>query len=159
MPDNSENTHESLPNQSSLRKAQSTPKKLKRAVKTLTVERGSRTREEQEDIVLLIHQQDGRRRAVQTLLDCLEAERTYYDLYSKSMVTEPDFSTRVVASKALIANDVGEPIKRQQILIGNVDSMEEVESKLSSSPAMREQLKKLIADAEAKAEIERQQKP
>ena len=117
-----------------------------------TLEGGSRARSnnEQEDIVKLIHDRNGRVRAVDTLLACLEAKRTYYDVFSKQMVVEDDYATRVVAAKAIIANDVGEPIKRQQILIHNVDSMDDLEQKLAQSPALCETLTRMLEAAKEK---------
>ena len=55
------------------------------------------------------------------------------------------------AACALLAYDIGEPIKRQQILIGQAHSMEEVGKKLAESPALREELAKMLKDAEAMA--------
>src|ERR1017187_588823 len=51
----------------------------------------------------LLNNLDSRRAAVDTLFACLKAERTYYDLFSKSMVTEPDYSTRCAAARTLLA--------------------------------------------------------
>ncbi len=123
--------------------------KLKRASRELASEGGLRPREDGQEIVEYIHAKGGMKAAVDTLFECLQAVRTYYDLYSKSMVTEPDYATRLGAAKALIANEVGEPIKRQQILIHNVDSTDDLKAKLATNPALCDSLANMIKEAQS----------
>lgn len=141
----------SIPNPDSGKKS-SPAQSVERASKAL--KRGSRARESEVEIVpadqpieSLLNSLQARKEAIQTLYDCLKAERTYYDLYSKSMVTEPDSSTRCSAARTLLAYDVGEPVKRQQIIVHQVDSMDDLKAKLATNPALCESLLKVIAEA------------
>jgi hypothetical protein len=127
--------------------------KLRKAKKVLVL-RGSRARKGESDIAIesLLAGYGARGKAVATLIECLNAERTYYDMYAKAMVCEPDYATRRAAACALLAYDVGEPIKRQQILTGQIETTEEWVDKLSRSPAGIAALKKMVTDAETKAQ-------
>jgi hypothetical protein len=132
------------------------PAKKLSEVKNNLAEGVSRAREIQivrreQPIESLLADAAARQEAIDTLMACLKAERTYYDLYSKSMVTEPDYSTRCAAAKTLLAYDVGEPVKRQQIIVTNVESMDDVQKKLAASPAMREEFRRMIVEAEENA--------
>lgn len=95
----------------------------------------------------LLFDSNTRQQAVQVLINCLEAKRTYYDLYAKTMVTEPDYATRTQAARLLLAYDVGEPVKRQQIVVHNLDSLSDLEGKLAQSPALCSALKKMLDNA------------
>jgi hypothetical protein len=100
----------------------------------------------------LLNSKEARYNAIETLFACLKAVRTYYDVFSKQMVVEPDYATRCAASKLLLAYDVGEPVKRQQIIVTNVESMEELQAKLQSSPALRQEMRAMLEEADKKQE-------
>jgi hypothetical protein len=119
---------------------------------------GSRARDPL-DIVKLIQDRDGMTKSVDALIACLHAKRTYYDVYSKEMVVEEDYATIVTAAKALIANEIGDPIKRQQILIHNVDSMDDLEQKLAQSPALCETLTRMLEAAKQQKDLVTQTTP
>lgn len=153
---NSEIPQDPINIQADLRKPKENKKKLKVVERTLLVSSPTRPRVDDPNrlaIEALLDEHGAQGKAVATLMACLDAKRTYYDIYSKTMVEEPDYATRQSASRTLLEYKVGKPIVRQQILVGTVDSLEDVEKKLASSPAMREQFKKLIAAAELQAQI------
>lgn len=86
--------------------------------------------------------------ALATLEDIARnAVRTYYNVFAKKMVQEPDYASRGMASKVLLAYKIGEPVKRQQIIVSQVDSMEDLGKKLAQSPEMCDTLLKIISDA------------
>lgn len=92
------------------------------------------------------------RRGMEILEELLGAETTIFDLNSNQLLTKPDNPTRYKAWETWVHMVYGKPVERKIIEQHNVDSMDDVEKKLASSPAMREQFKKMIAAAEAKSE-------
>ena len=131
-----------------------TVQRLKAATRILDLGDPSRVRDEQDDICQYIKSHNGLHRAVDTLFDCLNAKRTFYDLFSKKMCVEPDYATRLGAARSLIANQIGEPIKRQQILVGQVESEDQLRQKLADSPALCERVLDLINDVQARLEVQ-----
>lgn len=100
------------------------------------------------DIESLLRAKGCLNKAVDTLIACLDAERTYYDVFSKQMIKEPCYATRLGAAKTLIANEIGEPVKRQQIMVYQIDSNEDLKAKLAGSPALCESLAKMLQEAQ-----------
>jgi hypothetical protein len=127
-----------------------TLRKVKAAAKLLQIDLGTRTQGDQQDIVAYIRSKNGMQKAVDTLFECLAAKRTYYDLYAKQMVTEPDSATRRAAAMNIIAQEIGEPIKRQQILIGTVESEDQLMQKLMESPALCQRVLTVLENVMAK---------
>src|ERR1700678_3973489 len=80
-------------------------KKIRKAKVVLFDRGGTQTRKDSsiEELLLAL---DARRESVKTLFECLSAMRTYYNVFAKKMVTEPDYATRQAASKTLLAYDV-----------------------------------------------------
>lgn len=116
-------------------------------------EEGSRahitTVEEQVEVEDLLKRRNARTRAIDTLISCLDAERTYYEIFAKKMVKEPCYPTRNSAAKTLLAYDVGEPTKRQEIKITSGMSMEDLLLKMRQSPDFCDMLGEMIAKARA----------
>jgi hypothetical protein len=138
--------------QAELRKPRQTAKKLKKAIKEL--DGGPIRAREGVDlnriaIEALLDMHNAQADAVAVLMDCLGAERTYYDLYSKSMVTEPDYGTRQAAARTLLEYKVGKPVIRQQILVGTVETEEQLAQKLKESPALCDKILAMIGKAKA----------
>jgi hypothetical protein len=102
----------------------------------------------------LLDEKIGLEKAIDVLLAQMDAETVFYDLTAKELVTRPDGKTRLAAVELFLAYREGRPIERKIIETHNVDSLEDVEKKLASSPAMREEFKRMIAAAEAKAQSE-----
>ena len=50
-----------------------------------------------------------------TLLECLGAEKQFWDKDAKAYVTVPDYAARVLAANSIIHHEIGKPIERQQI--------------------------------------------
>lgn len=84
------------------------------------------------DLPQLLKSHDAVTRAVDTLIECLEAKRSF--VQNGKVTTEPDFHVRAKASELLLAYSVGEPVKRQQILSG----------KMPKTPPSREELRQTL---------------
>jgi hypothetical protein len=100
----------------------------------------------------LLDQKIGLDKAIDVLLAQMDAETVFYDLTAKELVTRPDGKTRLAAVELFLAYREGRPVERKIIETHNVDSMDDVEKKLASSPAMREQFRLMLENAEKKAE-------
>jgi len=55
-------------------------------------------------------------RAIDTLLECLDATRTRWDTQKKEWVSEPDTKARLAAAQLLLSYGAGNPVKRQEII-------------------------------------------
>ena len=97
--------------------------------------------------------------AIQVLKEQMEATTSFYDLKARKFMTRPDHRTRLAAAELYLAYLIGKPIERRVIEQHNVDSLEDVEKKLAKCPALREEFKKMIANAEAIAAQETLDQP
>jgi len=87
--------------------------------------------------------------AIQVLKEQMEATTSFYNLKERKLMTRPDHRTRLAAAELYLAYLIGKPIERRVIEQHNIDSHDDVVSKLAKSTAGREEIKKLLAEAEA----------
>ena len=83
-------------------------------------------------------------KAVSRLIANLDAKSCYFDRASGEMVTVDDGATQVKAAMGLLAYAVGEPLKRQQILTGQ----------MPATPPTREEMRTAI-DRKLAAQVSR----
>lgn len=83
-------------------------------------------------ICRLLDEKDAISLSIDALIDSLYAMRSYGT--PDGPITEPDYATRVKAAQALLSYAVGEPIKRSQVLHGEIPK----------TPIEPSELKKLI---------------
>lgn len=95
--------------------------------------------------------------AIQVLKEQMEATNSFYDLKARKLITMPAGRTQVKAVKLALEYMFGKPIDRKPIKNPNIDSLEDVKKKLAANPELLEQLKKMLAEAEARAAA--QEKP
>jgi hypothetical protein len=64
-----------------------------------------------------------------------------------------DSRTQLAAAQTLVAYYVGRPVERQEVVSVNLDADSSlgIESRLANSPALREQLRRSLAAADAKS--------
>jgi hypothetical protein len=100
----------------------------------------------------LLTKKDVLNEAVDTLISCLGATRTYYDIFSKTMVEEPCYATRVTAAKTLLAYRVGEPIKRTQIQVNHTNSLDDLKAKMAQNKDLAESVLEILDTAKSSEE-------
>ena len=99
----------------------------------------------------MLEDRNARQLALDTLIDGLTSERSYYDVLRKSTVTEPDFKTRAQCAEILLAYTDGKPVERKEIIQHNADSMEALAARVKKSPELLSVMRKMVADAEKPA--------
>lgn len=87
---------------------------------------------------------------VQAVKYGLKANQMFYDRHEKEWKAEPDARTRLAAAQFVFNNIVGLPLQRIEAKSVNVqatgpDAMRQL---LKTSPAMREAVRRMLADAE-----------
>lgn len=87
------------------------------------------------------------RRGMEILDELLEAETTIFDLNSNQLLTKPDNPTRYKAWETWVYMVYGKPVERKIIENHNVDSMDDLEKKLATNPALRDTLAKMLDKA------------
>jgi hypothetical protein len=95
----------------------------------------------------LLDEKIGIEKAVEVLLAQMDAVTTFYDLTAKELVTRPDGKTRLAAVELFLAYREGRPVERKIIETHHVDSLDDLKTKLAQSPALCEELGKLIEAA------------
>lgn len=86
-------------------------------------------------------------RGLDILASQLEAETTIFDLNANCLVKRPDGATRQKALELWFHYLLGKPIERRIVENHNIDSMDDLEKKLASSPALRESLEAMLERA------------
>ncbi len=83
-------------------------------------------------------------RIATALLDALTATTV-----ARSGVVEPDTRSRLQAASIILAYTVGKPVERSEnvSIIADPDSRLDIQERLRSSPALREQLARSLAEA------------
>lgn len=89
-------------------------------------------------------------KAMEILEGLLNAESTIFDLAANKLITRPDNATRFKAWQEWVHMVYGKPIERRIIENHNVDSMDDLEKKLASNPALCESLERMLAKAKEK---------
>ena len=97
--------------------------------------------------------------AIQVLNELLNATTSFYDLKARKLITMPAGRTQLKAAKLALEHMFGKPIDRKPIENPNIDSLEDVKKKLAADPESLEQLKKMLAEAEAIAAQETLDQP
>lgn len=90
---------------------------------------------------------DARRRAMDKLLACLEATRSFTDI-AGNVHTEPDWKTIQSACVALLAYTDGKPIERREVITKHFDSLDDYGDRLKKSPALRKAMGELLKESE-----------
>lgn len=91
--------------------------------------------------------------AIEVLKEQMKAETEFYDLTARKLIKRPDGKTRLAAVELFLAYKEGRPVERKIIEHHNLDSMEDLEKKLASSPALCETFMAMILKAQSLREI------
>lgn len=90
--------------------------------------------------------------AVAAAVRALVATKFYFDKKSGQMVHEPDYATQIKAVTVLVSYSDGLPVQTNMNINANMGKSKRSENEDAalalSSPALREELKRQIADAE-----------
>ena len=88
------------------------------------------------------------RRGMEILEQLLNAETTIFDLNSNQLLTKPDNPTRYKAWETWVHMVYGKPVERKIIENHTVDSVDDMKKKLAQSPALREEMRKILGESE-----------
>lgn len=97
-----------------------------------------------QDLQQLLDNKELRQKAVQALEEGLNATRTYWDGFAKQMFQEPDHRVRSAIAVDILHFTDGKPIERKEIINLNFDSLDELQKRANSSPAMRAAMGRVV---------------
>lgn len=100
-------------------------------------------------LLALLSKENAMEAATQAVMSTLTAKRAIWDAKAAKHTLVDDHAIQMKAAELVWAYEEGLPVKRQEIITGQMDSQETLERQARKSPALRSSLKRLIARVES----------